>query len=317
MPERQPRSYGNCSPTGQSTRPRFPLRRGGGAGRAPAGVVVPAPWFRRRPTGPRWKPNGWPARSSACRPRPTRRGRPWHGSPVARLAPAIVQRQAAAPRPGGGGRQWCPRARSPRRRGETPARRRAWVHAAALRADFRRVRIHTDERAARLARQINAKAFTVGERIFSARTSSGPIPASAGELIAHELTHTIQQGRRPSRRRCAQPGYPGQCSAPEIQRGWLPDPWSTSPARPIRFRLHLVYRGHRLQPDHPGGVDRSAGNILQGAIELIPGGSFITEALNNHGIFARISTWTQTQFDAVKDVGSTIWSDYQGLRQGV
>ena len=70
------------------------------------------------------------------------------------------------------------------------------------------------------------------------------------------------------------------------------------------FTLFTVVIGYN--PITRAGVDRSAGNILQGAIELIPGGSFITEALNNHGIFARISTWTQTQFDAVKNIGSTI-----------
>ena len=53
-------------------------------------------------------------------------------------------------------------------------------------------------------------------------------------------------------------------------------------------------------------VDRSAGNILRGAIEMIPGGSMITEALENHGIFDKVSTWALQQFDALKNIGSSI-----------
>ena len=45
-------------------------------------------------------------------------------------------------------------------------------------------------------------------------------------------------------------------------------------------------------------VERSAGNILRGAIELIPGGALITDALNNHGVFDRVSAWAA---DAVRD----------------
>ncbi|HEY1164414.1 MAG TPA: DUF4157 domain-containing protein [Chitinophaga sp.] len=59
--------------------------------------------------------------------------------------------------------------------------------------DFSRVRVHTDARAGESARAVNALAYTVGRDIvfgdgqYSAATKEGQ------QLIAHELTHTIQQ----------------------------------------------------------------------------------------------------------------------------
>jgi hypothetical protein len=38
-----------------------------------------------------------------------------------------------------------------------------------------------------------------------------------------------------------------------------------------------------VNPINMTGVDRNAGNILRALIEFMPGGTFITEALDNHG----------------------------------
>lgn len=61
-------------------------------------------------------------------------------------------------------------------------------------ANFGGVRIHTDENAAGLSRHLNARAFTVGEHVFFGRNQFQPGQRDGRELIAHELTHTIQQG---------------------------------------------------------------------------------------------------------------------------
>jgi len=55
--------------------------------------------------------------------------------------------------------------------------------------DFGHVRIHSDDNASRISRQIGARAFTVGPNIFLDR----PSRLSDHRLIAHELTHVIQQ----------------------------------------------------------------------------------------------------------------------------
>lgn len=60
--------------------------------------------------------------------------------------------------------------------------------------DFGRVRLHTGPEATRLNDAMQAQAFTVGSDIFV--HDRAPRPASAGgtELLAHELTHTLQTG---------------------------------------------------------------------------------------------------------------------------
>jgi hypothetical protein len=50
--------------------------------------------------------------------------------------------------------------------------------------------VHTDQRAAESAAAVQAKAYTVGKNIVFGR---GESPSSNPKLLAHELTHTIQQ----------------------------------------------------------------------------------------------------------------------------
>ena len=60
-------------------------------------------------------------------------------------------------------------------------------------ADLSDVRIHTDRQAAGLAKAVNAKAFTTGKDIYFGANRFSPGTGSGDRLIAHELTHTLQQ----------------------------------------------------------------------------------------------------------------------------
>jgi len=60
--------------------------------------------------------------------------------------------------------------------------------------DFSRVRIHTEAQAEASAAALNARAYTLGNRIVFAAGQYAPSTASGRHLIAHELTHVIQQG---------------------------------------------------------------------------------------------------------------------------
>lgn len=59
--------------------------------------------------------------------------------------------------------------------------------------DFSRVRVHTDERAAQSARAVNALAYTVGRDVVFGAGQYAPQTSEGRKLIAHELTHTVQQ----------------------------------------------------------------------------------------------------------------------------
>ena len=59
--------------------------------------------------------------------------------------------------------------------------------------DFSRVRVHTDARADESARGVNAVAYTVGQRIAFASGAYAPGTPVGRRLLAHELTHVLQQ----------------------------------------------------------------------------------------------------------------------------
>jgi hypothetical protein len=60
--------------------------------------------------------------------------------------------------------------------------------------DFSNVRVHTDADAADIARSINARAFTVGRDIVLGSNEYAPQRSTGRQLLAHELTHVVQQG---------------------------------------------------------------------------------------------------------------------------
>ncbi len=73
--------------------------------------------------------------------------------------------------------------------------------------DFSHVRVHTDDSAAKTAREVKAHAFTTGNDIVFAPGQYNPETTEGKRLIAHELTHVIQQGNA-----SAQPANPDAVS---------------------------------------------------------------------------------------------------------
>ncbi len=61
------------------------------------------------------------------------------------------------------------------------------------RSNFSRVRVHTDARAAKAAQLVNARAFTFGNNIVFGAGQYTPATQSGQWLLAHELTHVVQQ----------------------------------------------------------------------------------------------------------------------------
>ncbi len=99
--------------------------------------------------------------------------------------------------------------------------------------DFSHVRVHTDAGAAASACAIDARAYSIGENIVFGSGQYSPSTIRGKQLIAHELTHFIQQSSSPLHRnqknkpnivRTDSPNYPSiithspgmsvQCAAP-------------------------------------------------------------------------------------------------------
>ena len=62
-------------------------------------------------------------------------------------------------------------------------------------SDFSSVKIHTGSESVMMNRELSAKAFTVGNDIYFNDGQYNPQSDSGKHLLAHELTHTIQQGK--------------------------------------------------------------------------------------------------------------------------
>jgi hypothetical protein len=61
--------------------------------------------------------------------------------------------------------------------------------------DFSQVRVHTDTRAAESAQAVNAHAYTVGHDVVFGERQHAPQTPQGMRLMAHELTHVVQQSR--------------------------------------------------------------------------------------------------------------------------
>ena len=80
--------------------------------------------------------------------------------------------------------------------------------------DFGAVRVHTDARAAESARAVNALAYTVGHNVVFQSGLYSPGTEAGRRLLAHELTHVVQQ--RAGAARGAAPGVTP--AARQVQR---------------------------------------------------------------------------------------------------
>ncbi|MBD2681498.1 DUF4157 domain-containing protein [Nostoc paludosum FACHB-159] len=74
----------------------------------------------------------------------------------------------------------------------------------AMGADFSGVRVHTDKQSDQLNQSIQAKAFTTGQDVFFRQGAYEPGSCGGQELIAHELTHVVQQNGNEIRRKQTQ-----------------------------------------------------------------------------------------------------------------
>jgi hypothetical protein len=68
----------------------------------------------------------------------------------------------------------------------------------AIGADFGGIRVHVGQSSDELNRRVQSRAFTTGSDVFVRRQDYAPGTAAGRRLLAHELTHTVQQGAAPA-----------------------------------------------------------------------------------------------------------------------
>ncbi|MFQ4136450.1 DUF4157 domain-containing protein [Nodosilinea sp. PGN35] len=184
--------------------------------------------------------------------------------------------------------------------------------------DLSGVRIHADANANDVATHLNAQAFTLGQDVFFGAGRYEPQTNSGKWLLAHELTHTVQQSPQPMRV-AAKPSQTSAATTPlvsKVQR--YPLLVTAAPARAQRlfgievpgidtvrnwaadraanipgFTMLTVILGRNPINDRP--VERNATNLIRGALGLIPGGDLIFQGLQASGALERVGTWLREQ----------------------
>jgi hypothetical protein len=178
--------------------------------------------------------------------------------------------------------------------------------------DFSEVRIHDTYRDRADAASLNARAFTYGKHIWLGAGES----TTDSRLMAHELTHVVQQDTGVRRRPLAVSPI-----TPRIQRqfGWVKGlkdralgklaQWAK---RIPGFDLLTVILGKDPITDEP--VERNAINLTRGVLGLIPGGAAIFENLEKAGAITRAFEWLDTEisklnltWDAIKGLFRAAW----------
>jgi len=137
-------------------------------------------------------------------------------------------------------------------------------------ADFSGVRVHTDGTSDQLNQSIQAKAFTTGQDVFFRKGAYEPGSRGGQELLAHELTHVVQQNGEAVQRHGAriekgqakpQNNPPHQSAKHQSQKKqsdrnpWHHSQWrgltmAGTPAKPLANRRHHTgpHHGERTEP---------------------------------------------------------------------
>lgn len=109
--------------------------------------------------------------------------------------------------------------------------------------DFGQVRVHTSENARSLAQAVNARAFTVGRDIFFGANEYAPDTHTGQRLMAHELTHVIQQSTGSSARRTPARKDESQSNMPTLLRAPAPASAGLSVQRDALSLLNFIPGG--------------------------------------------------------------------------
>lgn len=178
-------------------------------------------------------------------------------------------------------------------------------------ADFSTIRIHNDAESAGLSNQLSALAFTYQNHIFFSQDQYQPGTSEGKQLLAHELTHTIQQGHAIQR----SPEVSTTTTPPPVQRflgidipswqdvlDWLAEKAYHIPG----YRMFTIVIG--VNPINGESADRSAANILRAIVEFLPGGKIITDALEKYGVFEKAGTWVEGQLKRFANLLATVKS---------
>jgi phage-related protein len=190
--------------------------------------------------------------------------------------------------------------------------------------DFSQVNIHQGAEAAEMNRALGSRAFTVGNDVYFNAGEYRPGTEAGTHLLAHELTHVVQQGNSQEKSVADSP-VRIQRSVGSTLRSWGRSAanLASGAARGVvsagsavvgavteglaaarDYLLNLVREfvssipGYRafcviLGRDPVTGelVERNGRNFIEAGLDIIPGGNLLKEKLESKGIMSTASVW--------------------------
>jgi hypothetical protein len=167
----------------------------------------------------------------------------------------------------------------------------------ALGADFSSVQIHTGTDAVELNKDLGAHAFTHGSDIYFNAGKYDPSSASGKHLLAHELTHTVQQGGALRRKEQSETGAQfSTTGGPAIQAAW--------------YNFSIPFTDYEFDPSWEG-VKTAAGVATDTAVE---GATWVKDRVVEgvEWVFDKIKAliesgieWLTNKFDEIKEFATS------------
>jgi hypothetical protein len=164
--------------------------------------------------------------------------------------------------------------------------------------DFGGVRLHTGPEAARSARGLDARAFTIGQDIYFGEGEYSPGTSDGRRLLAHELTHTVQQSGAPESPRTAlRVSRPGDALEVEAERVAARVVDGTGPGGVSRGGRGVQRQETTFWED----VETAAGDAWQGVTETVED---VGEAISEGA-------------DELMGIASSVWDAANALAGGL
>ncbi|SFT86607.1 eCIS core domain-containing protein [Sedimentitalea nanhaiensis] len=160
---------------------------------------------------------------------------------------------------------------------------------------FRHVRLHDAPADRRAAARIGARAFTHGNRIWLGEGES----ETNTRLMAHELTHVVQQTRGSDALPLAR--------EPVIRRGYFANKAESIARHVPGYTLITVLIGRTLISGKK--VSMTAENLLGGFMGLIPGGTLIFDRLKEAKVIQEAFGWVKDKLGELNLTWTRIKSD--------
>ncbi|MEL6131905.1 MAG: DUF4157 domain-containing protein [Bacteroidota bacterium] len=194
-------------------------------------------------------------------------------------------------------------------------------------ANFSDVRVHTGTNAVQMSQSIGAQAFTHGKDVYFNEGKYQPGTSSGDHLIAHELTHTVQQSG--VQRKANNGGFE------DIQASFIRELIDDLVTLAGRVGINIP----EIVDNIPGytlftyiteydiirgrGVERNGRTLIRGLMGLIPGGNLLYNKLDEYGIIDRAFEWVESQLSTldismnrIERTFERTW-DQMGISEGI